>query len=179
MYFCPKCNYSFDIAKSSNNNVEDTRIEISKLPDAFKKLENNEDLSKYKATFKQDNLIKNAKYKSFDDNKKSILNKLFDEVISSGAEFHCMNCNYSKEITETVLLYEYTTLEKNDNFKTLEENKLYCLNPILARTRDYNCKNADCPTNKSDNEIVKEAVFYKNRNAVNVNYICCVCYTGW
>ena len=57
MYFCPNCSYLFDIAKSSkvSKDIEaDTRVVI-------KKLEDNEDLSKYKAEFSKDEMAKNKK----------------------------------------------------------------------------------------------------------------------
>ena len=40
MYFCPKCNYSFDIAKSFSSDSED-KISIKKISDAFKIYESN------------------------------------------------------------------------------------------------------------------------------------------
>ena len=62
MYFCPKCHFSFDIGKTTNAVTENKEL-IKKSSDAFKKLEDNEDLSKYKADFKFEELIKNSKYK--------------------------------------------------------------------------------------------------------------------
>ncbi len=63
MYFCPKCSYLFDISKSSKvDKSDDTRIQIAKLSDAFKKLEEDEDLTKYKALFSKDEMAKNKKY---------------------------------------------------------------------------------------------------------------------
>ena len=62
MYFCPKCNYSFDIAKSFSSDSED-KISIKKISDAFKIYESNNNFDKYKAEFKLEELEKNSKYK--------------------------------------------------------------------------------------------------------------------
>ena len=49
MYFCPKCNYLFDISKTTQQNNKDNRIIIKKIPEVFKKIESKEDFTKYKA----------------------------------------------------------------------------------------------------------------------------------
>ena len=63
MYFCPNCSYILDINKSTNlSNSDNERIILSKTNDVFKLLENNDDISKYKADFPKDELIKNKKF---------------------------------------------------------------------------------------------------------------------
>jgi hypothetical protein len=178
MYFCPKCSYLFDISKSSKvSKNNDTRIQISNLIDAFKKLEANEDLVKYKATFSKDEMIKNKKYQKLNDEHKIKMNALFEEIISSGAEFKCVNCNYSNQITETTLLYQVNLEDKNIKVKNIEENELLCNDPLLPHTHDYTCKNPSCITHKDIK--LKDAVFYKERNNYKVNYICTNCYYNW
>lgn len=176
MYFCPKCHFSFDIGKTTNAVTENKEL-IKKSSDAFKKLEENEDLSKYKADFKFEELIKNSKYKKISEGDKNMLNKLFEENNNSGIEFKCNNCNFSKEITETILLYNYDLTSKDENIKSIEENELLCQNPILPRTHDYICKNISCVTNLKNAK--KEAVFFRELNSFKVNYICCICFNGW
>jgi len=61
MYFCDKCFYLFDITKSSKITKEDTRKIISKLNDALAKLEEGDDLSKYKAEFSKEEMAKKIK----------------------------------------------------------------------------------------------------------------------
>jgi hypothetical protein len=41
MYFCPKCSYSFDIVKSSQDSSggKDSRTALAKMQDAFKKFD--------------------------------------------------------------------------------------------------------------------------------------------
>jgi len=175
MYFCPKCNYVFDISKKSNQ-IE-YRIIIKKIPDLFKKIEQKEDLSKYKAEFKQSDLTKYLKYNKLSNEEKQNINKLFEEINFTDVEFKCNNCNYIQNINETIILYQYDINQKNINIKSLEENELICNNPILPRTHDYNCKNILCITNKQ--KINKEAVFYRDKDSFKINYICCICYYSW
>jgi hypothetical protein len=177
MYFCPKCHFSFDIGKTNNNSVTDDKELIKKSADAFKKLEDNQDLSNYKADFKFEELLKNSKYKKLSEGEKNMLDKLFEQNINSGIEFKCNNCNFTKDINETVLLYSYDLSSKDENIKSAEENELLCKNPILPRTHDYICKNISCVTNLKNAK--KEAVFFREPNNFKVNYICCICFSSW
>ena len=176
MYFCPSCSYSFDIVKSSQTSQKDVRINIEKLAEALKLFEANEDMSKYVASFSREDTNKNKKYQKFDDNQKAKFNLIFEEVISSGAEFKCNNCNNIQPIKETILLYNINMEEKN-KMRTLEENEFICKDPILPRTHDYNCKNPNCITHKDKSK--KESVFFKEKNSFKVYYICTVCYYSW
>lgn len=178
MYFCPKCNFTFDIGKSTNLEVNEKNI-IKKSADIFKKIENKEDLNFYKTDIKLDEIIKNSKYKKLTEEEKKSIHKLLEEEPIGGIEFKCVNCNYALEINESILLYELDMNNKIDKMKTLEENELYCKNPILPRTHDYICKNQSCETNKSNLKVKKEAVFYRENDSMRVNYICCICYYGW
>jgi hypothetical protein len=182
MYFCPNCSYLFDIAKSSKvskDKEQDNRTIIAKLADAFKKLEQNEDLSKYRADFPKDEMSKNKKYQKLKEEDKIKMNQLFEEVVSSGAEFKCDNCNFSKQITETTLLYQITPgiEDKQLKIKSLEENEIIARDPTLPHTHDYTCKNPSCITHK--NPSLKDSVFYRDKNSYKINYICSVCYFNW
>jgi hypothetical protein len=177
MYFCDKCFYLFDITKSSKITKEDTRKTIAKLNDALAKLEEGEDLSKYKAGFSKEEMAKNKKYQKLNDNDKIKLNQLFEEMVSSGAEFKCDNCNYTKQITETTLLYQTNMTDKVTVIKSLEENELTVKDPLLPHTHDYTCKNPSCATHK--NPELKDSVFIREKGSYNLNYICCVCYYNW
>jgi hypothetical protein len=176
MYFCPSCSYSFDIVKSSQTSQKDVRVNIEKIAEALKLFEANEDMSKYVASFSREDTNKNKKYQKFDDNQKAKFNLIFEELISSGAEFKCNNCNNIQPIKETILLYNINMEEKN-KMRTLEENEFICKDPILPRTHDYNCKNPNCITHKDKSK--KESVFFKEKNSFRVNYICTVCYYSW
>jgi hypothetical protein len=178
MYFCPNCSYLFDISKSSKVlKNDDIRISISKTIDALKKLEEKEDLTKYKASFSKDILAKNKKYQKLSDEDKIKINVLFEEIVSSGAEFKCENCSFTKQITETTILYQVNMEQKNVKIKSIEENELTCKDPLLPHTHDYTCKNPSCITHKDIK--LKDAIFYKDRNSYKVNYICTICFYNW
>ena len=183
MHFCPNCSYLFDISKSSividknisNIQSSDSDKKTLTLNDVFKKIEVNEDLTKYTIAFTKDELIKNKKYQKLTDENKQKLNTLFDENIYSGAEFKCNNCNNTKQINETTLLYEVNLDNTTNNkIKTIKDNKLLCKDPLLPHTQDYVCKNPECATHK--NTKLRDAVFYKEKNSYNINYICTVCF---
>lgn len=178
MYFCPNCSYLFDIAKSSKISKEtDSRILVKKIPDAFKKLEDNEDLSKYKAEFSKEEMGKNKKYQKLKEEDKIKMNQLFEEIVSSGAEFKCNNCNFSKQINETTLLYQINLEDNLVKIKSLEENELISKDPLLPHTHDYTCKNPSCITHK--NSSIKDAVFIREKLSYKLNYICTVCNYNW
>ena len=176
MYFCPKCNYSFDIAKSFSSDSED-KISIKKISDAFKIYESNNNFDKYKAEFKLEELEKNSKYKKLSNEVKDEFLKLFHINNISGAQFKCNNCNFIKEINESVLLYQYEINNNTNKLRTLEENELISQNPMLPRTHDYNCKNINCPTHKKNSK--KEAVFLRDIDSYKINYICTICFFNW
>ena len=176
MYFCPKCHFSFDIGKSSNE-INNEKYIIKKVADIFKKLENNEDITIFKTDIKIDEIIKNSKYKKLTDKEKEDIDKLYKNDIINGIEFKCTNCNYLHEIKDSILLYELDMNDKIEQIKTLDENKLMCKNPILPRTHDYICKNNECITHKDKNN--KEAIFFREINTMKINYICCICYFSW
>jgi hypothetical protein len=177
MYFCPNCLNNLDIGKSSSK-VEDKRIPINKMVDALKLLQENEDLLKYKANFDKNELTKNKKYQTLNEPDKYKINQLFNEMVSSGAEFKCNNCNYNEPITKTTLLYRIDNNASNNiKSQTLEENELIFKDPLLPHTKDYNCKNPKCITHKDNNK--KDSVFYKGMNSYKLNYICGACYYNW
>lgn len=178
MYFCPKCSYLFDISKSSNTiKVEDSRIIIDKISEALALIEDNKTINKYKANFTKEEANKNKKYQRLKDEDKLKFNQLFEELINSGAEFRCNNCNFSKQIIETTLLYQLNMENKIFKNTSLEENELMCKDPTLPHTHDYTCKNTDCITHKEIKR--KDAIFYKDNSSYRVNYICTLCFYNW
>jgi hypothetical protein len=179
MYFCPNCNYTLDISKSFGGENINEKVSIKKLTDAIKLFESDENINfeNYKAEFKPEELEKNTKFKKLSQENKNKFNILFQLNNIINAEFKCNNCNYTKEITESIILYEYDVFDKINKITNIEENELYCKNPILPRTRDYICKNISCST--INNKKNKEAVFFRDINSYKINYICCVCYHNW
>lgn len=169
MYFCPQCDYTFDISNASSRKQIDSVNNIFEIPI--------DEIGNYTANFEKEQLLKNKKYKKLSEEHKEKLNSLFD-VIATSIQFKCLNCNYEEPITGSMKLYELNL--KTDivsNFKSKEENKIIFSNPILPRTRDYTCKNINCISHKDDSK--KEAVFYKDKQTYNLTYLCGVCLTSW
>ena len=179
MYFCPKCNYSFDISKAiPNENEVDTRKKITDPIDALKRLKADKDMNRYVAEFTIEELESNKHYKKLDEKMKDKIKVLFQaQSTFRGIEFKCNNCNYHKQIKETIMLYQMNTNSVYSVFRSIDDNKLLTLNPIYPRTHDYICKNINCITHKDDS--MKEAIFFREKNLYQTNYICCVCYNGW
>ena len=175
VFFCPDCTYSLGISKAQTFNDEDNeKKEIKSVTEALKMLDKN--LSNFKAGFSKKELESNKKFQKLNINEKNKLNSLFTSKISE-ADLSCSNCGYKKKIEDTIKLYEFNVLDNTSSIKSLEDNKLLTMDPILPRTRDYTCKNVNCVTHKDPK--IKEAVFMKVPKGFSLTYICCVCHYSW
>ena len=174
MYFCPKCNYSFDITKTSEKQVNK---DLADVDEAIKLLKQKVSLVNYTPNFTKDELEDNEKYKKLSSGSKKKLDKLFSSTSQGNVVFKCLNCNFSKPINETIRLYQLNLGSDETTTSSIENNKLKILNPILPRTKDYTCKNINCITHKD--ETNKEAVYYRDNDSYNVTYICSVCFNSW
>ena len=176
MYFCPQCNYSFDISKSTSSDVKKI---LSTPEDVIKRFRAGKDLINYTVSFKKEDLFKHKKIGKLSNEDKNKLNVLFEKTNDfNRIEFKCVNCNFRKPINSSIKLYEIDFVDDNvSKFKSTNENKLLFYNPIYPRTKDYTCKNMNCITHKDSTN--KEAVFYKDKKTNLLVYICGVCYTNW
>lgn len=178
MKFCPNCLYVLDISKANIATDNETIEYINTVSDIFKvlpKVGTNDII--YKATCSNNDVITSKKYSKLKQEDKDKIDKMFTSNIITNANFKCNNCDYTKNITETTLLYSYNKDDVNDHIVTTEECKLLFLDPILPHTKDYICKNDKCKTFK--NPELKDAIFYKHKNSYKVIYICGVCYHKW
>ena len=91
--------------------------------------------------------------------------------------FNCLNCNNKSSINETIRLYNLDLQGESSNVWSFEDCKILSQDPILPRTKDYNCKNINCITHKSKD--LKEAVFLRMPKSFNLTYICATCYYSW
>ena len=92
------------------------------------------------------------------------------------AFFICKTCNkHSEEIKPGTVLYSknYDVLN-SDNDNSDYSHMIH--DDTLARTKNYLCKNKNCPSYKDDS--LKEAVMPKNQVG-QVIYVCCACTTSW
>ena len=91
--------------------------------------------------FSKEELELNKKYKKISNSDKNKINQLYNNNIIINAEFNCPNCNYSKEITETTLLYQIDVIDKTTtNIKTLEENYKKLEEDKKIRLREYDIR---------------------------------------
>ncbi len=163
MYFCPKCNYSFDISKATSEESQDTRKKLDNPESALKRLKAGKDLSDYVATFTKEELEEHKIYKKLEDESKDKLEVLFQKTPTfGGIMFKCNNCNYRKKIKETIRLYQLNIDSVYSVYRSMDDNKLLFMNPIYPRTKDYDCKNINCITHKDKTN--KEAVFFREKD---------------
>jgi len=178
MNFCPNCSNILDCIKSLTISTE-IKV-LKKVTDLIKLLDNNEDLTIYKAEFNKIDILENKKYLKYSDDIKKKINMLFEESkqLSTTAEYKCFNCGYNKPIVETTRLY-YNSIDTDNSIfiKSLEENELLCSDPLLPLNKDYICKNPSCITHKQPD--LRECVFYKDKHFYKINYICRICFYNW
>lgn len=182
MFFCPKCSYSLDLKKSTvigNKSViaSEKKAQVKSVTSGITMvIKNNTDPTELTPKFTKEQMLKNKNYGKLSIEDKNKMLELFNQSGgASGAMFLCKNCNWMKDIDNTIKLYSY---DVNENVKKVSPNEYFMIfnNPILSRTKDYSCKNKDCKTHKDVSK--KEAVFYHNNN-LEVKYICGECYNSW
>lgn len=175
--FCPECLHSLGINKKVSQNIE--KKVLDKI-DEFIKLftSNNFNSNSFQLGFSKDELLKNKKYSKLSSSDKSKIDNLFTSSVNN-AELSCDNCGYTSEILETIKVYEYNVSDEVRNIRSLEDNKLLSKNPILPRTKDYICKNLDCPTLDKKKKVNKEAVWIRNNKNFSIEHICTICHHSW
>jgi hypothetical protein len=175
MYFCPKCNYSFDISKSTN--TTDSRKTLDTPVEVFKRFKAKKNLANYVAAFPREELTKHSIYQKLSKEDQLMLDIVFNKTKLMGdIEFKCNNCNYRKQINETISLYQMNVNTTYSGHRSIEDNKLLAMNPIYPRTKDYTCMNVNCITHKDSN---KEAVFFREKDTYETNYLCTICFNSW
>ena len=175
MFLCPKCNYTFDIGK---NKKTENFIEIKKVNNVFSILDKN--LNAYELKFPQEKLKKSKKFQKLDKELQTKLLNMYKKKksnVSINANFVCTNCNYKEPITTSVKLYEIRKDKEIMKQMTDYELKFYIADPTYPKTKDYSCKNINCITHK--NKDLKKAIFFKDHNSYQLNYICTVCSYTW
>ena len=130
MYFCPQCNYSFDISKSTES-TESKKI-LSTPEDVIKRFRAGKDLANYVVNFSKEELFKHKKIGKLSTEDKNKLNILFEKNNDfNKIEFKCVNCNFRKAINNSIKLYEIDFIDDNvSKFKSTSENKLLFHKPI-------------------------------------------------
>ena len=90
MYFCPKCNYSFDVTKLSSEQTNE-KEEISSLSTLIKKITKNDNMDNIKITIPKNTLINDEKFKKLKDKHRTKILSLYNTK-ASNIIFHCFVC---------------------------------------------------------------------------------------
>lgn len=189
MFFCDKCGYLFNITKDVKSKQVGGKINKA-LNVIFEKFTSGEKISEEDlANVKGNSILEDERYDVMNkrDQRKVIslvkaINKNFfvvDEetekkIGSNTAYFICRFCKNYRKIEPGTLIHS-----KTFNTSTTNEGEDYTfahLDPTLARTKNYVCKNADCDTHK--NILLREAALTKN-SMDQIVYVCIACSTHW
>jgi hypothetical protein len=193
MYFCPKCNNSYDIARTTIDNQAGGKGSINYsdlvdkiLDDDIISTEDVKDIkfniflksSEYKKlSSKKKELIFNKIQDKLPDEKKILMQNKTDEFNESNlAFFVCNNCMYNKQIPHKTLIFSKTSENLTQRYNTYNtKNKIH--SDILPLTRKYICPNKKCESHTNFEK--KEAVLFRLRNSFIVKYICKTCNEMW
>ena len=182
MFFCPKCDYTFDLSKNiekKENKSKKIISNITQISDILKEYKDSEIDFIENYIFKNDEnkIITLPEFLNLDKKKQNFVkNYTINYQYNSKINFICKNCNYTQELNETIRLYQSDLNLKNkakDN--TPEINSLYLDDPTLPRTNNCICKNINCP---SLNDNKNHVVFYRNFDST-ITYVCNTCRYSW
>ena len=175
MQNCDNCGYYFNFKKGGE--VVDKFEKISDIKVFIQyTLQNN---NKIIGNFKLDEIKKNSKFKSLGKDEKEkvlLLYKLTNSNLNNRGLLSCSNCNFIKFIPQGTILLEdrYTKSKKKDS---VYNSSLRTNDKTLPRTKDFICPNKSCKSHKD--LINKEAVFYREKDKMNLTWMCCTCKTYW
>ncbi|AYV85600.1 MAG: DNA-dependent RNA polymerase subunit Rpb9 [Satyrvirus sp.] len=189
MFFCEKCRYLFNVTKDVKSKQIGGKINEA-LTSIFNKYKKNEPLvDKDLKKLKSKDLFEDERFERMNKKEqrrmisfvKATDKEFFSKeepvpetkIGSNVAYFICKYCKNYKLIKPGTLIYS-----KNYDTSAAEvEDYTYAIyDYTLPRTKNYICKNENCPTHKDDSK--KEAVLTKNLSE-QVIYICTVCSTYW
>ena len=130
-----------------------------------------------------------AYFNKLTSNQKTLLiNRLYEKIpkiqkipkeISTNIKlsyFYCKNCGYNEKIPNKMLIFNRSNEKSSiDSFNTNFLNYKY--DPLLPRTKKYNCINVNCNTHKHPEK--KKALFFRLANTYIIKYICLECDSFW
>ena len=184
MAFCEKCHNIFNV--SDRIYVQHKGgINYSKLVEAI--LDEEIDAQQLKQ-INLDSLFSSKDFNDLDEDEQAHIEEQIDKILETStklkgsasmnrnAYYVCNVCGFNKPIEPNTTVYTKIIIDKNEliDMKTI---KMLIHDPILPRTRAYDCINKKClsHTSKSDE---KEVTIYKDKIS-RVVYICNICQTSW
>lgn len=186
MFYCKNCDYSLEISKNNNPELDVTQIIDINNPERLVKIvlknEKAEQDIQYNIKFNEKELKDYLdKLEDIDDDQKDEILGRFEQIIKhqkniSKFFFICNNCSTSYVLQPNTIVYSIN-FDKSTGGMIEEDVNIKIQDPILPRTKDYICPNKNCES-RSDNSK-KEAIFYRNGKDYHLRYVCTICKTQW
>lgn len=176
MLSCNKCGYGFNFKKATELLDEFKKI---KEPTEFVKealQDNNKIIGEFTLPqlTKKLSSIKNINAENAE--KIKVLYKFTKENLESRGLLICSYCNFVKFIDSGQILLEDTFVVSNKSDHSFN-TEFRIKDKTLPRTREYVCKNKNCPSHK--NPKLREAVIYRKDKSMDTYYMCCACKHYW
>lgn len=89
---------------------------------------------------------------------------------------YCRNCGFEEARQENkidLLKFDYETSYKNIYPEEIINDLTY------PRTRAVKCPNHDCECNDEVSGVLREVLFFRQKNSLKLTYICVICKTMW
>jgi len=201
MFYCPHCNNTYDIARTSKQtggNFEFSSssegLEGGSYAGLIDKILKGTHITENDVkTVDIKKLAKSAEYKKLkQDEKEMVYNKIQDSLPEklkkliqnkpvetsddNLAYFVCSNCSYSVKIEEGTRIFSRTSDDVSQTYGTGDYSDMLHSN-IVPRTRKYVCPNKKCVSHKDP--IKREAIFFRKNNSYEIVYICSACKTSF
>lgn len=203
MLYCPHCHNILDVSKNppttnpsnlqlgimtpttvSDDDIALKNTDVDNIIDKI--LQSEEITNQMISNIRLDMITKSDKYKALNKKQKSQIQNKYSEVLdkisdSVHAFYFCRNCMYSEPIQPGALVISRISGKTSSNYVNVEKFKNKAYSQILPYTRNYICINPNCDTNHKDKSKrkVKEAVFYRVGNSMQISYTCNICKSSW
>ena len=185
--FCKTCNNILDInktkLKTTQDSLQSANIDYKHIIEqlANNKLPSASDAQKidyvtlqqhptYKEMSKQDK-------KTIKQQIDSLLNKSENNKELLNMYFVCNSCSYSEKIKEKqLIMVRKRERDSHHEDKPIHRWKNLFFSKVLPHTREYTCKNKECPTHKGGQRSAK---FAREPNSTETLYFCEICTEVW
>ena len=130
-------------------------------------------------------LQQHPKFKEKSKKEKKTIKKNIESLLETSEKdkellniyFVCQSCSYSEKIKEKQLIM----VRSRETDSHHEEHPIYrwknlFFSKILPHTREYICKNKECPTH---NGVQRSAKFSREPNSTSTLYFCEICNEVW
>jgi len=92
--------------------------------------------------------------------------------------FVCQNCNSSFEIEPGTVILS-TNFDVNNQKIQQYDFGFKVKDPTLPRTKDYICPKKECDSHKPENNVIREAVIFREAKSFITRYVCTMCLSDW